>query len=99
MSNASKIPEPIRGAIKRYVFEGIRPGHFLTEVISNNLFGAIARADEASLEALPEITKFFYNRTPSSCWGSPTRLQEWVKMDQSEREKKTDHFKADLAYL
>ena len=30
---AKMIPKPLMFAIKRYVFKGILPGHFLTEVI------------------------------------------------------------------
>jgi len=71
------LPGTLQGGILRYLDAGIPPGHFLTAVITNNLFDAISHADNTSLEALPDIVKFFYNHTPSSCWGSEEKMLKW----------------------
>jgi len=89
----------LRMALKRYVFEGIKPGHFLTAVAQNNLFQAIGRADEHSLLCLPDLVKLFYCRLPSQCHGSPEKVQDWVSMPADERKKITRNFESDLAYL
>ena len=91
------IPQPLMFAIKRYVFKGILPGHFLTEVIKNNLFGAVGRADEESMKALKEIIVFLYNRTPGVCWGSEDKMRKWIALSELEREKITRNFKKDFA--
>ena len=40
----------LKDVVHREVYEGLRPGHFLTCVITNDLFGAVARADENSAQ-------------------------------------------------
>jgi hypothetical protein len=73
------IPEPTRAALDRYVDHQILPGGFLMSVLSNNLFSAVARADNENLEALPELVRYIYNHCPSACWGSEGKVYEWVK--------------------
>ena len=87
-----KIPSRIKGAIDRYVFDGIPPGHFLSAVIQNNLFEAINRADADSAKALRNIILYFYNETPGTCWGNPDRMLSWLSMDEAKRTKITKHF-------
>jgi|TARA_Y100000310_G_C20509690_1_gene728196 hypothetical protein len=99
MEYINNIPEPVRGAIKRYVFDGIRPGHFLTCVMNNDLFGAIGRADESSLECLSDIIKLFYNRLPGQCWGTEDKIEHWINMSDLDRHSITMGYKSDLAYL
>ena len=71
------IPERMMNGIKMYVEKGILPGDFLQCVISNDLFGAIGRADDENIRNLPAYTAFFYNKTPSICWGSREMMKEW----------------------
>jgi hypothetical protein len=72
------IPERMRGGIIRYVLNGIEPGDFLCAVIRNNLAAAVGRADEENVRLLPEYVKFFYNFTPSNCWGTPEIYDAWL---------------------
>ena len=44
--NWDECPTWIRGSLIRYYDDHIPVGHFLTAVLSNNLFGAMARADQ-----------------------------------------------------
>ena len=78
-SHSGHLPATLQEGILRYLDKGIPPGHFLTAVITNNLFDAVGRADKNSLEALPDIVKFFYNHTPSSCWGSEEKMLKWQR--------------------
>ena len=77
MSVYDKLPEHLQGGMKRYIESGIGAGHFLTAVLSNDLFGAVSYADPKSLEALPDIVRWIYNEVPSASWGSPKKVQEW----------------------
>ena len=43
------IPEHTKGALDRYVDHGLEPGGFLTAVLTNDLFGAVARADSENI--------------------------------------------------
>ena len=89
----------LRFALRRYVFDGLRPGHFLTAVAENNLFSAIGRADEHSLSCLPDLVKLFYCRLPRQCHGSPEKVEHWVSMPTEERQMIIKNFESDLAYL
>ena len=71
------IPQRTMGGIDRYVEEGIHPGHFLKAVITNNLLEALERADNENISALYDIMKYFFNSTPSECWGSIENFNNW----------------------
>ena len=71
------VPERLIGGLLRYALKGIRPGHFLTAVLENNLSDAIGRADDESMAALKPIVLFVYNYLPAPCWGSPDKVKEW----------------------
>jgi hypothetical protein len=72
------IPDHMFGAVKRYIMQGIPPGSFLTAVICNDLREAFARADDQNAAAMHGWIKFFYNYTPSGCWGSPDAYRGWM---------------------
>lgn len=67
------------GGIKRYVERGIPPGHFLTALLSNDLMGAVGRADEENLAALTRWAIFIRWELPSGCHGSPERVKDWIE--------------------
>jgi len=75
--NGFYIPEHMMSGIKRYVEEGILPGHFLQAIISNDLFEACAKADDDSIRNLPAYVAYFYNETPMVCWGSKEKMYSW----------------------
>jgi len=65
--------------IDRYVNQGIPPGGFLEAVLSNDLKGALGRADEENRRDLFEIVQYCYMEIPSDCWGSAEKVSEWLK--------------------
>lgn len=69
------IPEHTRAAIERYLQYGYMPGDFLVCVLTNDLFGAVGRADSENIKALKDICMFVYNEMPSNSWGS------WEKVE------------------
>lgn len=79
MINYEKIPGNIANGLKLYVEHRIKPGHFLTAVLENNLSQAINRADSESLSNLKEIVCFVYNDLPGTCWGSPDKVRGWLQ--------------------
>lgn len=74
-----KVPEHTIGGLKRYVESRIMPGDFLYNVLSNNLSGAIKHADQANERALIDIVKFCYWEIPVVSWGSPEKVEAWLK--------------------
>jgi len=74
----AKIPELMRGAIKRYLLSHIAPGDFLTAVLQNNLVNAVFRADDENIHLLPIYVRWFYNFAPINSWGSPEKVKTWL---------------------
>lgn len=77
--NGYGIPEHMHDGTIGYVMHGIPPGDFLYAVITNNLKEAVAYGDEQNLSALVNWVRFFYNATPSQCWGSEEKMNEWME--------------------
>lgn len=76
------IPAHTQADLDRYVQHKILPGQFLISVLSNDLFGAVSRADSENLAALPDIVKYIYNELPSGCWGSREQIRSFVQGEQ-----------------
>jgi len=74
-----QIPPHMREAIERYVIEHKATGDFLRAVITNDLRGAVGHADDTNLQLLPVYVRWFYNRAPSKCHGSPALLEAWLQ--------------------
>ena len=79
----SKIPEGSRGGLRRYMEHRIEPGHFLMAVLSNDLYGAVARADDTNQAALVDYVKWLCNYADSRSWGSRERVKDWLNYDSS----------------
>lgn len=75
-------------ALNRYVEHGIRPRHFLSAVLTNDLFEAVGHADAENLRDIYEIVSYLYNDTPANCWGSPTIVCAWMECATLAREKR-----------
>lgn len=71
----------IGDSLTRYIVDQVLPGHFLTAVLQNNLKESFARADEENARNMSAIVKLLYNAIPSDAWGSPEKVQEWVRQD------------------
>lgn len=75
----STLPEHMGGTVRRYIENGISPGHFLTAVICNDLREACSRADDENRRLLFEYVGFFYSHAPSDCWGGPEKYKAWMQ--------------------
>lgn len=78
--NYDGIPGYMEYALWLYIENGIIPGSFLTAVLSNNLMGALGKADEVNQRALHAYGRFLYNRAPCGCYGSPEAVAAWCKV-------------------
>lgn len=73
------IPKHTRGAIDRYILEGIPTGDFMYNVLVNDLGGAVAHADRENSIYLANIVKFIFNYVPICCHGNPSKVALWLK--------------------
>jgi len=75
-------PENLRGGLERWIEHGIEPGSFLTAFLSNDLMRSLAMADETNRTQLHALGLWLYNHAPALCFGSPERVEGWIKMHQ-----------------
>lgn len=73
-----EIPEHMRAAMLSYVQIGHLTGDFLHAVVSNDLGGAVGRADPQNLPLIPLYVRWFYNRAPAVCHGSIDIVNAWI---------------------
>lgn len=73
-----EIRDEIKESLARYVEHHIPTGGFLEAVLTNDLVGAVGRADEGNYRTLKQIMCHVYNCLPSMCWGSPVKVQAWL---------------------
>lgn len=72
-------PQHIRESIDAYVEQGRATGGFLRAVLENDLRGAIGRADEINLAALPHIVAYINERVPAIATGSAQLVDAWLR--------------------
>ena len=80
------IPDRMMESIKRYIEHGIKPGDFLSAIISNDLREAVGRADDENIKNIPAYVSYFYMEAPASCWGSFKNMQNWIKKRKNKEE-------------
>ena len=71
------LPPHMHGAIVRWIERGIRPGDFLTALLSNDLMEAFGRADDQNTAAMQNWVIYLHNYAPIGCFGSPAKFQAW----------------------
>jgi len=75
----SLIPERMQEAIKRYVIDRVKPGRFLTAIITNDLYGAFEAADEENAKLVELYVWWFHNFPPAKCCGSHADMLAWLQ--------------------
>lgn len=73
------IPEQSLETITMYVEDGVHPGGFFEALLSNDLRGAVERADDSHIGIIPTLLYYLFNRTPLGCWGSPEKFHDWIR--------------------
>lgn len=77
-TNWALVPMHMVDSVRRYVENGILPGGFLTSVLSNDLRGAVQRADSINRHRLECWVNFMMGGLPGNSWGSPENVRAWV---------------------
>ncbi|NDD53226.1 hypothetical protein EBZ39_05025 [bacterium] len=75
----SLIPERMQDAIKRYVIDRVKPGSFLTAVITNNLRRAFDYADDENVKLIGLYVQWFTDFPPALCWGDEQSMNKWLR--------------------
>ena len=76
----SGLPTEYRDMMRRWVEQGDEPeSGFLGDVLRNDLSNAVGRADPWQLAHLRTFVSWIYNEPPAGCWGSPAKVDAWMK--------------------
>lgn len=73
------IPPRTLETINDYIEKGWEPGDFVRAVLENNLARSFACADIHNRAAMFDIVKHVWNTIPANAWGSPQRVEAWIK--------------------
>lgn len=76
-----RLPEHMRGGMRRYIENGIPPGGFAMAVLTNDLATAFRHADPKNRAAMDEWVRFLVNEVPARAWGSREQVEEWMEHD------------------
>lgn len=78
--NESRIPDYMHTGLVDYITEGNPVGGFLHAILSNDLKRACNAADDNNQKVIYDYVLFLYNFAPAACWGSPERVEQWMKL-------------------
>ena len=73
-----QVPEHTQSALKDYIERGVPVGGFLHAVLSNDLVGAVQRADSQNSKAIKDIVSWIYMCAPEPCWGNEAKVLRWL---------------------
>ena len=76
--NLTLIPTHMHEGMAIWLVHGRVPGDFLTAVLSNDLMGAVGRADDINRHRLFNYAAYFYNYAPPGSYGSPEAVRAWA---------------------
>lgn len=79
--------EITKRTIDNYVEHGLLPGSFVTAVLSNDLMGALGKADIDNRRDIFEICQYVWDTVPVAAHGSPQKVSQWLKRKSDERKK------------
>lgn len=81
--NYDAIPVPyMADGLRLYLENGILPGDFMLSILSNDLIRACDHADINNKHNIFAWAQWLYNYAPAGSYGSPERVQAWIKSRQ-----------------
>lgn len=78
MSLRDCIPPHTLGQLDEYQHRRVPPGSFVHAVLTNDLYAALRKADEANLLRLRHIVRYVYCHMPVECRGSQDAVERWL---------------------
>lgn len=79
-----QLPEYMWRCIVEYLENGYLEDSFLSAIVTNDLKGAFMRADNTNRPIIGAYVDYFYNHTPSLCWGSVEKVKAWIQAREAE---------------
>ena len=76
------VPEHLRSALIEYVEDGEYPGPELEGILGNNLRGAVAGADTATVVYLKSLVNWVFKYVPAGAKGRIRDVHVWSGMNE-----------------
>lgn len=92
------IPEHTQTALENYIIHGFTPGGFLESVLSNDLYGAVGRADHWNKQCIPAIVQWVLENAPSDCHGNRMLVAQWTGDVDGRRSQYVKHLEKTLIW-
>ena len=73
-----KMTEQSKESLYNYFVHGLEPGSFMTAVLSNDLYGAVGRADFVNINLIPVYVKWLLWHAPHGSYGTPEMVRSWL---------------------
>lgn len=77
------VPDHLIEGVVAYAIDRRPTGDFLKSVLSNDLFGALMRADSKSLNGIVRLAAFIQYHLPYDSFGSPEIVAAWLSRTNS----------------
>lgn len=89
-TNYDMVPSHTLDGIDNYVKHGVPTGGFLHAVLTNDLFGALGRADLNNRIAIWDICRYIHNEIPAGLSGSEEKVKAHYERKRKEKENEND---------
>lgn len=73
-----RVPPAIRLRLDMYATMRVGPGHCVAAILAGDLYGAFARADPETRDAMPAIVAYIHSQLPAACHGSEDAVERWI---------------------
>jgi hypothetical protein len=77
-----EMTEQSKESLYNYFVYGLEPGGFMTAVLSNDLYGASARADFVNTKLMAQYAQWLVNRAPYGSYGSAEMVRGWLGQNE-----------------
>ncbi len=74
--------EQSKESLYNYFVHGFEPGGFMTAVLSNDLFGAVGRADSVNTDLISQYARWIENRAPYGSYGDRETVKGWLRKNE-----------------
>lgn len=85
LQDLEKFPTLTARGLFNYMNYGARVGGFLTALLSNDLQKAVLKADDENIKLLREYVQWLTFNAPGEAWGSPEKVNAWIKKKEQEQ--------------
>lgn len=83
----SGVREPYRHTLRNFLERGLQPGEGLLYALEGDIRALLAFEDPATLKSL---VGWIHGMLPAPIWGSPRKVQAWMKLARRVSSRKRD---------